>query len=201
MNRPLLPPRGAHLPARMINPLLPPAVTSMRGLAWGEMVTPPLRSQELAAFTGKRQAPFIRHMSKPRFIAALSWVSTGLGTIIVSGAVRSSVRKRCPIIHPKIPDSKNLESPHPPSSSSVPGFDSGLIPSEESVLLDSVISAQDVNRFGDGGGEEAIFSKNLESIPGILESRNLDFVDPVFAPSSLVHLPPDLSTFRVIKMV
>lgn len=53
MARPLLPPRGVHVPARMIyNPQLPPAVIltwiQLRGLAWGGTVMPPLCMQELA---------------------------------------------------------------------------------------------------------------------------------------------------------
>ena len=48
MTRPLLPPRGVYVPARMIyDNQLPPALIltwiQLRGLAWGGMVTPPLR--------------------------------------------------------------------------------------------------------------------------------------------------------------
>ena len=58
MARPMLPPRGVHIPARMIyHPQLPPAVIltwiQLRGLAWGGTVTPPLRMQELAALTAQ----------------------------------------------------------------------------------------------------------------------------------------------------
>ena len=61
MARPLLPPRGVHVPARMIyHPQLPPALIltwiKLRGLAWGGTVTPPLRMQELAALTAKHAA-------------------------------------------------------------------------------------------------------------------------------------------------
>ena len=147
MPRPLLPPRGVHVPARMVYPLLPPAVKSLRGLAWGGMVTPPLRSQELAALIGKCQALVFRHMSQLRNIAALSWVATEQGTIMVSGAVRSSVIKGGPVILKKIPGSKNLESlpllnPHSFSS---------LIPVIDSVVQESNQVRRNVV---DGGDEE-----------------------------------------------
>jgi hypothetical protein len=56
------------------------------------------------------------------------------------------------------PESKILDSPHPPSLSSVPGFDSGLIPAR--------IQTIEIN-LGDGGGEEGLESRNLDWIPEI----------------------------------
>ena len=172
MPRPLLPPRGVHVPARMINPLLPPAERSLRGLAWGGMVTPPLRSQELAALTGKRQALVFRHMSQLRYIAALSWVATGQGKIIVSGAVQASIIKGGPVIPKKIPDSKNLESlpllnPHS-SSSLIPVIDSGVQESNQ-------VRRNDVNG-GDGGGRD--FPNFWNRISRFLESDFGSIVPP-----------------------
>ena len=91
MARPLLPPRGVVIPTQMIyHPQLPPAVVltwiQLRGLAWDGTHTPPLSMQELVALTGKRQATIYGHMSQLRDIAALSWVATGQGKIIVSFA-------------------------------------------------------------------------------------------------------------------
>ena len=176
MTRPLLPPRAAHIAARMNNPLSPPASLNMRGLAWDGMVTPPLRSQELAALTGKRQATIYRHMSLPRTIPAFSWRSTGLGTVIVPVAVQSSGIKGGPVILKKIPDSKNLESPHPLNphsfSSLIPVFDSGFKESNQ-------IRRNDVN----GGDEEGKFSRFLESYSRFLESR-FGFLVPSTAPGA-----------------
>ena len=87
MARPLLPPRGALIPTRMLyhSPLTPRC-----GLAWGGQVTPPLRMQELTELTGKRQAMLYKHMSLLRPMPACSWRSTGQGTIIVSFAAMPS---------------------------------------------------------------------------------------------------------------
>ncbi len=146
MARPLLPPCGVVIPTRMIyNSQLPPAVVhtwiQLRGLAWDGTDTPPLSMQELAALTGRSQATIYGHMSQLRFIAALSWVSTGQGKIIVSFAGKpSDIFKDYHYNQPSpgspIPDSKNLESPHPPSSPPIPDLDSGLIPSRESSGID-----------------------------------------------------------------
>ena len=61
MARPTLPPRGVHVPARMIYhpqqlPVLILTWLTLRGLAWGGAVPPPLRMQELAALTAKHAA-------------------------------------------------------------------------------------------------------------------------------------------------
>jgi hypothetical protein len=57
---------------------LPPAVIltwiQLRGLAWGETVTPPLRMQELAALTGKSQATIYSHMSLLRHMLAFPYL-------------------------------------------------------------------------------------------------------------------------------
>ena len=120
MSRPLLPTRDVSALTRMINPLLPPPAIpeiQLHGLAWGGMVTPPLRMQELAALTGKRQVMFIRHMSQLRHILAFSWRSTGPGTIIVTFTFEPS-EKSSPIPSPLLfPDSKILESQNHPSLS------------------------------------------------------------------------------------
>lgn len=67
MAQPTLPPRGVHVPARMIyHPQLPPALIltriQLRGLTWGGTVTPPLRMQEIAALTAK---PIVLPLSDP----------------------------------------------------------------------------------------------------------------------------------------
>ena len=116
MAQPLLPPRGVFVPTRMIyHSPLPP----LRGLAWGGQVTPPHRCQELTALTGKCQATLYQHMSLLRPMPALSWRSTGQGTIIVSFAAMPSdvpFDSELPILIPEsqIPDSWNLESKNPP---------------------------------------------------------------------------------------
>ena len=116
MARPLLPPRGVFVPTRMIyHSPLPP----LRGLAWGGQVTPPLRCQELTALTGKCQAMLHQHMSLLRPMPALSWRSTGQGTIIVSFAAMPfdvPIDPELPIIIPdsQILESRNLESKNPP---------------------------------------------------------------------------------------
>jgi hypothetical protein len=89
MTRPLLPPRGVDVPTHLIyNPLLPPALLQtwiqLRGLAWGRTVTPPLRMQQLASITAKSPATIYSHLSQLRLLSALSWRTSGLGTIIVS---------------------------------------------------------------------------------------------------------------------
>lgn len=76
--------------------------------------------QELTALTGKSQARLYRHMSQLRHLAALSWRSTGQGSIIVSFADEPSEQnmpnKKPPSIpDSKILDSKNLELPYPRS--------------------------------------------------------------------------------------
>ena len=124
MTRPLLPPRGVFVPTRMLyHSPLPP----LRGLAWGREVTPPLRMQDLAALTGKCPATLYKDMSLLRSIPALSWRSTGPGTIIVPFAAKLSDLEYDPELLSPIPDSqnpdswnlesKNLESSHPLKSS------------------------------------------------------------------------------------
>ena len=115
MARPLLPPRGVHVPARMIYyPQLPPAVIltwiQLRGLAWGGTVTPPLRMQELAALTGKSQASIYRHMSLLRSLSALSWRSAEHGTIVVSIDEKPFENPASSRILLLIPRIKNLKS-------------------------------------------------------------------------------------------
>jgi hypothetical protein len=88
MARPLLPPRGVHVPVRMIyDPQLPSAViltwVQLRGLAWGGMVIHPLRMQELAALTGKYQATIYGHISQLRRMSTLAWRSNGQGMTIL----------------------------------------------------------------------------------------------------------------------
>ena len=61
MARPTLPPRGVHVPAQMIyHPQQLPELIltwlTLRGLAWGGAVTPPLHMQELATLTAKHAA-------------------------------------------------------------------------------------------------------------------------------------------------
>jgi len=111
MARPLLPPRGVYIPSRRFyHSPLPP----LRGLAWGGQVTPPHRCQELTALTGKCQATLYQHMSLLRPMPALSWRSTGQGTIIVSfAAMPSNVPTDLASPHPF---SRILESKNPPPS-------------------------------------------------------------------------------------
>ncbi len=123
MSRPLLPPRDVSPFIRMTNPPLPPPALPgipLHGLAWGGMVTPPLRTQELAALTGKRQVMIVRHMSQLGHLLAFSWRSTGPGTIIVPFTFETSENSsgipaplRC--TDSRILDSKNLESQDLPS--------------------------------------------------------------------------------------
>ncbi len=191
MARPLLPPRGVLVPTRMIyNPQLPPAAIltwiQLRGLAWGGTVTPPLRMQELVALTGKRQATIYGHMSLLRDIAALSWRSTEKGKIIVSFADKPLGYNHHREYPQPFPDSKNLESPHPPSSSSIPDSVSGLIPARIHPIAINL---------GDGGDEEAARFQ----ISGI-DSTNLESADPVFVYRSLVHLTPNASQRRLLAL-
>jgi hypothetical protein len=123
MTRPLLPPRGIFIPTDIIfNPRFSPAILvtwiQVRCLAWGGWVTPALSMQELAAFTGKSQAKLHRHMSQLRRLSALSWRSTGQGTIIVTFADELSkplkpVKKPPAIQNSQILDPGNTESPYP----------------------------------------------------------------------------------------
>jgi hypothetical protein len=89
MPRPLLPPKGVFTPTYMIyNPSLPPPLLQtwfqLRGLAWGRTVTPCIPFKEMAAIIGKSPATLYRHMSQLRNLAALSWRTTGSGSLIVS---------------------------------------------------------------------------------------------------------------------
>jgi hypothetical protein len=132
MARPLLPPRDASAFTRMTNPQLPPPAIPeipLHGLAWGGMVTPPLRMQELTALTGKRRVMFVCHMSQLRHIHALSWRSTGPGTIIVAFTFEPSEKSSripAPLRFPgsRIPDSGNPEYGIRPSLSLNPLNDS-----------------------------------------------------------------------------
>ena len=196
MVRPLLPPRGVFIPTRMIyNLQLPPAAIltwiQLRGLAWDGTVTPPLRMQELAALTGKCRATIFGHMSRLRDMAALSWRTTEQGTIIVWFAGKPSdifndLEPNHPPPRSQNPESKTLDSSHPPSSSSVPGFDSGLIPARIQTIE---------NNLGDGGGEEGAQIQKSG-----LDSRNLEHDDPVSAYTSLIHLTPNASQRRLLAI-
>ena len=200
MARPLLPPRGVHVPARMIYcPQLSPAVIltwiQLRGLAWGGMVTPPLRMQELTALTGKSQASIYGHMTLLRSISALSWRSAEQGTIIVSFAEKPFENPASHEILPpnsRIPKSQNqdsriLEYQNPPSLN--PHSSSSMTPSLDLSIKESdQIIRNEGERSGEGefeGGRPIPDSQKLPS-------------DPVQAYRSLAHLTPNASQRRIL---
>jgi hypothetical protein len=125
MTHSLPPPRGIFVPTHMIfNSQLPPAALvtwiQLRSLAWDGWVTSPLSISELAALTGKRQSMLYRHMSQLRHLSALSWRSTGLGTIIVSfpeelSGMPNKQAGPLNILDSTILNSQNRELPDPPS--------------------------------------------------------------------------------------
>ena len=118
MTRPLLPPKGIFVPAHLIySNSLPPVLLQtwiqLRGLAWGKQVTPLLTLKEVAALIGKGQSTLYRHMTQLRHLAALSWRTTGSGSLIVSFSDQpqaSTDYNPAPIIT----NSQNQESPLPP---------------------------------------------------------------------------------------
>ena len=115
MPRPLLPPRGVHVPAQMIyHSQLPPAVIltwiQLRGLAWDGKVTPPLRVHELIDLTGKGRTTLYNHLSQLRSKSALSWHNTEQGMMIVSFADNPSKIMDIEESSSSIPESRNPES-------------------------------------------------------------------------------------------
>ena len=213
MARPLLPPRGVYIPTRMIyNLQMSPALIltwiQLRGLAWSGKVTPPLRLQELAALTGKCQATNYGHMSQLRAMSALSWRSTGQGTIIVAFPDKPSIQLHpveIPLTIPDLPipdstilDSAILESARPPSLS--PLADPDLFPFPEDQEQDEIRESDpndektNINHRRIGGGEEG--SKFHES--GMISS-NLEFADPVTLFRSLANLTPNLAQRNLLN--
>jgi len=205
MARPLLPPRGVHVPARMIyNPQLSPAVIltwiQLRGLAWGGTVTPPLRMQELAALTGKSQATIYSHMSLLRHMLALSWRSTEKGKIIVTFANEPS--KKLEVINPpldvlnsKILDSKSLESNNP-SSSPLNNTYPVLIPIEQENIKDTDLNHE--NKKYDYRIEGLKREEDSEFQESGMHSRNLESANPVDVYRELVRLTPNPSRRRIL---
>jgi hypothetical protein len=72
----------------IFNTQLPPAVLvtwiQLRCLAWGGWVTPTLSISELASLIGIHPARLHRHLYQLKDISALSWHSTGQGTMTIS---------------------------------------------------------------------------------------------------------------------
>jgi hypothetical protein len=208
MTRPLLPPRGVYVPARMIyDAQLPPALIltwiQLRGLAWGGMVTPPLRMQELAALTGKCQATIYGHMSQLRRMSTLNWCSTGQGTIIVTFAGKTGEEFKDEPMPPVIPDSqilesKILESNNPLSLS--PYYESDNIQiqiSKEKLEEMNIIQKNKDDQYNYRDevlkGEEG--TKFHES--GI-HSSILESLDPVSAYRLMAHLTPNFAQRTIL---
>ena len=182
MPRPLLPPKGVFIPTSMIyNPSLPPSLLQtwlqLRGLAWGRTVTPCLPFKEMAAILGKSPATLYRHMSQLRNLDALSWRTTGSGSLIVSfsqqaphlpsigidGNISSTIPRESTSsseeAHLPILNSQNRESPsHSVIPSGSPNFN--LIPEEEPeipesghMLIDDFDNQVEGEFEGDRGGQ------------------------------------------------
>ena len=89
MSRPLLPPRGIFIPStllydRKISPAVRDTWSQLRGLAWGQISTPPLTYQQIIEMTGKSQSTLFEHMRLLRITGALQWRSAGSATLIIS---------------------------------------------------------------------------------------------------------------------
>jgi len=89
MPRPLLPPRGVFVPASILyDKTITSAVrdtwAQLRGLAWGQLETPPLSMTQLEELLGKSQSTLYGHMTILRARSALRWRSARDGTLIVS---------------------------------------------------------------------------------------------------------------------
>jgi hypothetical protein len=109
MSRPLLPPSGIFVPIGLIfNDSMPPVLLQtwiqLRCLAWGATVTPCMPVKEMAAIIGKSPATLYRHMAQLRHLAALSWRTTGSGSLIVSfmqQATNNASESRVMLISPQ----------------------------------------------------------------------------------------------------
>jgi hypothetical protein len=208
MARPLLPPRGVNVPTRMIyDPQLPPALIltwiQLRGLAWGGTVTPPLRMQELAALTGKCQATIYGHMSQLRRMSALSWRSTGQGTIIVTFADTPSGKLEVIELPPDIPDSQILESAileltNPASLSPLDDSDPLQIPFDQDKREDKATQ-------GDGDDKHDYRNDILMGEEGTkfqesgMNSSNLESIDPITTYRMVVHLTPNSAQRHILS--
>jgi hypothetical protein len=204
MSRPLLPPKGVFVPSSLIyHPTLPPAVfqtwVQLRGLAWGIDFTPCMPLTEMAAIIGKPHSTLYRHMSHLKTLGALSWRTTGTGSIIVSFSV-----DQAPALQPAAPsvksNSENPESqfrelPSPSSFNPLSSFDSLEIPEEksDSFLKENQESKQikknDKEKDNENDKEDGI--SNL----GIPNSRNREFdpsiLDAVTIYQTLTNLTPN----------
>lgn len=104
MTRSLKPPRGAEMPTAMLYDHTLPASAKitwlqLRGLAWGQMTTPPLSMDALRELTGHSQSTLYGHLTLLRTRNCLSWQTAEKGTLIVS-------------FEPAFQDSRKLETPN-----------------------------------------------------------------------------------------
>jgi hypothetical protein len=229
MARPLLPPNGIFIPTRMIyNTTLPPALLhtwiQLRGLAWGSDVTPCLPFKELASIIGKSPATLYRHMAQLRHLSALSWRTTGSGSLIVSFPKQASQgsqddsqvlilssNNRESLIYPgetqpTTLSSQNRELPNPPSINPLINPDSLHI---SEMISDNQESDQIIRNEVEAGGERECEGErglpilNQSTAIGVqtCEPANqpIQVVDPVSTYRSLTHLTPNASQRRILS--
>jgi hypothetical protein len=89
MPRPLLPPRGIHVPTTIVfhkdlSPTVIHTWIQLRALAWGQDETPQLSILQLSKLTGKSRSTIFGHLALLRQWGALRWRSSDEGTFIVS---------------------------------------------------------------------------------------------------------------------
>lgn len=158
MPRPVLPPKGIFVPTSMIyNSRIPPPLLQtwlqLRGLAWGRTITPCIPIKEMAAIIGKSPSTLYRHMSQLRNLAALSWRTTGSGSLIVSFSQQASTPpmetdtstfntwEQAAALSTKeaLPPILNSQNRESPSHSLIPpeSLNSNRIPENDSGITDS----------------------------------------------------------------
>ena len=89
MPRPLLPPRGIHVPTTIVfhkdlSPTVIHTWIQLRALAWGQDETPQLSILQLSNLTGKSRSTIFGHLALLRQWGALRWRSSEKGTLMVT---------------------------------------------------------------------------------------------------------------------
>ena len=131
MPRPLLPPRGIHVPTtivfhRDLSPSVIHTWIQLRALAWGQDETPQLSIPQLSELTSKSRSTIFGHMALLRQWGALRWRSSENGTLIVAFPVDTvEFYLDGDFLAPEseILESKNLEKLSPSLPSLINNFD------------------------------------------------------------------------------
>ena len=172
MPRPLLPPRGIHVPTtivfhRDLSPSVIHTWIQLRALAWGQEETPQLSIFQLSELTGKSRSTIFGHMALLRQWGALRWRSSETGTLIVTfpaDTVEFYLDGDFLAPESEILESKNLEKLSPSLPSLINNFDLNDVEEREREEKDLDHSrSRPVQKFGKSSITE-----------GELQSKNPD---------------------------